>query len=558
MPIVNLSINRLKKFLPDIDLDKILELLPFIGLDIESVNSEILRIEYNPNRPDFGSDYGIVRALRGLLEIEVGAPKFEYIREGKYYVVNIDESIKSVRPFVAAIVAKNGKLDDETIKQLIGMQEDLHNGIGRSREKASIGIHNLDNIKFPVTYKTVDEDFSFVPLDLLSSQTIKAILRTSNQGKEYGYILEKKSKNYPILVDSQNNVLSFPPIINSDATKINKYSKSLFVEVTGTNQKSIEDILAVLAITLYDAGFEIQNVSICNFDGRHYTAKMDPSDINIAPHYINTMLGLDLGINLIVKYLHKSRLNAKEIDKDTIKCTIPRYRTDIFNSVDIVEEVAIGYGIYNLKPTIPSSNLAGEKSSLSRYVDVIRQTMVGLQMLEVTNSSLVSNKVQYGLSGMKSPAKILQVDGTKSEEHQILRDTLLPSLLKTLSHNVHEEYPQKLFEIGKTFHWSDTISECWKIGAIIAHKKAEYTEIKSVMQALLKMAFGKNADTTVDTNPIFIAGRCANIVVDEERIGILGEVTPLAIDSFKVRVPVAAFELNLSQLLSKYRRDLYF
>jgi phenylalanyl-tRNA synthetase beta chain len=78
------------------------------------------------------------------------------------------------------------------------------------------------------------------------------------------------------------------------------------------------------------------------------------------------------------------------------------------------------------------------------------------------------------------------------------------------------------------------------------------------MQALLKMAFGKNADTTVDTNPIFIAGRCANIVVDEERIGVLGEVTPLAIDSFKVRVPVAAFELNLSQLLSKYRRDLYF
>lgn len=558
MPIVNLSISRLKKFLPDIDFDKILELLPFIGLDIESVNSEILRIEYNPNRPDFGSDYGIVRALRGLLEIEVGAPKFEYIREGKYYVVNIDESIKSVRPFVAAIVAKNGKLDDETIKQLIGMQEDLHNGIGRSREKASIGIHNLDNIKFPVTYKTVDEDFSFVPLDLMSSQTIKAILKTSKQGKEFGYILEKKSKNYPILVDSQNNVLSFPPIINSDATKINKYSKSLFVEVTGTNQKSIEDILAVLAITLYDAGFEIQNVSICNFDGRNYTAKMDPSDINIAPRYINTVLGLDFGINLIVKYLHKSRLNAKEIDKNTIKCTIPRYRTDIFNSVDIVEEVAIGYGIYNLEPTIPSSNLAGERGSLSRYVDVIRQTMVGLQMLEVTNSSLVSNKVQYGLSGMKCPAKILQVDGTKSEEHQILRDTLLPSLLKTLSHNVHEEYPQKLFEIGKTFHWSDTIAECWKIGAIIAHKKAEYTEIKSVMQALLKMAFGKNADTTVDTNPIFIAGRCANIVVDEERIGILGEVTPLAIDCFKVRVPVAAFELNLSQLLSKYRRDLYF
>ncbi|HZI70989.1 MAG TPA: hypothetical protein VFD60_07505, partial [Nitrososphaeraceae archaeon] len=206
MPVVNLPISRLNKFLPGIDLEKILQLLPYIGLDIESIDSDNLRIEYNPNRPDFGSDYGIVRALRGLLEIETGIPKFNYDDAANDNVVKVDESIKSVRPFIAALVAKNGKMDDETIKQLIGMQEDLHNGIGRRRVKASIGIHNLDTIKFPVVYKAVDEDFSFAPLDLMSSQTIKVILRTSIPGKKYGYILEK-AKKYPILVDSQGNVL---------------------------------------------------------------------------------------------------------------------------------------------------------------------------------------------------------------------------------------------------------------------------------------------------------------------------------------------------------------
>jgi len=552
MPVVNLSVNRLNKFLPGIDVDKILQVLPYVGLDIEGKDNEILRIEYNPNRPDFGSDYGIVRALRGLLEIETGIPNFSYDRAGISYVINVDESTKSVRPFIAAIVAKNGKLDDETIKQLIGMQEDLHNGIGRRRVKASIGIHNLDAIKFPIVYKAVNEDFSFVPLDLMSSQTIKLILKTSIPGKEYGYILEKTRK-YPILVDSQENVVSLPPIINGNATKVNTCSKSLFVEVTGNNQKSVEDILAILAITLYDVGFEIQNVSTCNFNGSTYTAKMDPSHIDVDPHYINTMLGLNFGINQIVKYLEKSRLDAREINGEKkIRCSIPRYRIDILNAIDIVEEVAMGYGVYNLKPTVPSSNLTGEKSSLSKYIDIIRQTMVGLQMLEVLNSSLVSSKVQSELSGMNKSDKVLRVDATKSTEHELLRDALLPSLLKTLSHNVHEEYPQKLFEIGKIFNWTDTITESWSIGAVIAHNKADYTEIKSTMQGLLKISFGKNAVTTVATHPIFMNGRCANIYVEEECVGIIGEITPSAIDNFKVRVPVAAFELNLSQFLSRY------
>jgi phenylalanyl-tRNA synthetase beta chain len=552
MPVVNLSVNRLNKFLPGIDVDKILQVLPYVGLDIEGKDSEILRIEYNPNRPDFGSDYGIVRALRGLLEIETGIPKFSYDKAGINYVINVDESTRSVRPFIAAIVAKNGKLDDETIKQLIGMQEDLHNGIGRRRVKASIGIHNLDAIKFPIVYKAVNEDFSFVPLNLMSSQTIKLILKTSIPGKEYGYILEKTRK-YPILIDSQENVVSLPPIINGNATKVNACSRSLFVEVTGNNEKSVEDILAILATTLYDVGFEIQNVSICNFNGSTYTAKLDPSHIDVDPHYINTMLGLNFGINQIVRYLKKSRLDAREINGGKkIRCSIPRYRIDILNAIDIVEEVAMGYGVYNLKPTVPSSNLTGEKSSLSKYIDIIRQTMVGLQMLEVLNSSLVSSKVQSELPGMNKSNKVLRVDATKSMEHELLRDALIPSLLKTLSHNVHEEYPQKLFEIGKIFHWTDTVTESWSIGAVIAHNKADYTEIKSTMQGLLKTSFGKNAVTTLATHPIFMYGRCANIYVDEECVGIIGEITPLAIDNFKVRVPVAAFELNLSQFLSRY------
>jgi phenylalanyl-tRNA synthetase beta chain len=549
MPVVNFTIERLNKLLPGIDLNQVLELLPFIGLDIEGVDSEVLRIEYNPNRPDFASDYGIVRALRGLLEIETGLPKFKLNKEVNKYSVNVDNSVRGNRPYIVALIAKNGTLGNGTIMQLEGMKDDLQNGIGRGRTKASIGIHNMDAIEFPVRYSTVNEDFSFVPLEQKSSQTIKSILKTSNIGKDYGHILEGV-KRYPLVIDSKDNVLAFPPIINGNITKVNANNTNLFIEVTGNNKKTVEDILAILAITLYDAGFELQNVTINNFDGDTYTPKMDVSYIDVDASYVNMLLGLESEVNEIIRYLKKSRLDAKETkQKKIIECCIPRYRIDILNYVDIAEEVAIGYGIYNLKPTIPLTALVGQKDLTSTRINIIRNTMVGLQILEIVNFSLVSKKIQYELPGIDQPDNLASVRATKSSEHEVLRDMLLPSLLKSLSRNVHEEYPQKLFEIGKTFEWSKNINEYWSLGAVVAHNTADYTEVKSIMHTLLKLSFGKSVTTKVATHPIFINGRCANIIVDEESVGIIGEITPFAIDNFKVRVPVAAFELNISKLL---------
>lgn len=549
MPVVNFAIERLYKLLPGIDLKRVLEVLPFIGLDIEGIDSEFLRIEYNPNRPDFASDYGIVRALRGLLEIETGIPNFKLNKEVKDYCVNVDKSVRRIRPYIVALIAKNGELDSSTIMQLAAMKDDLQNGIGRGRRKASIGIHNMDVIQFPVRYCTADEDFSFTPLEHESSQKIKSILKTSNTGKDYGHILEGV-KRYPIIVDSKDNVLAFPPIMNDNITSISHGNANLFIEVTGNSIKTVEDILAILAITLYDAGFELHNVTINNFDGSPYAPRMDVSYLDVNMSDIQMLLGLEAEVNEIIRYLKKSRLDAKETrNKKIIQCCIPRYRIDILNYVDIAEEVAIGYGIYNLKPTIPYTTLVGQKDMTSTRINILRNTLVGLQMVEIVNFHLISKKIQYDLPGIEEPENVASVNATKSSEHEVLRDMLLPSLLKSLSRNIHEEYPQKVFEIGKIFQWGQNINEYWSLGAVVAHNTADYTEIKSILQTLLKQSFGKSVTTEVAAHPVFINGRCASIIVNDECVGMLGEISPFAIDNFKLRVPVAAFELNISKLL---------
>ncbi len=551
MPVVNISRERLEKLLPGVKVDKVLDMLPFVALDIEGIDGNTIRVEYNPNRPDFSSDYGIARALRGLLEIEVGMPKFKI--EGRSgYAIKVEKQVRNVRPYVVALAAKNGRLDDETIKQLIAMQEDLHNGIGRRRKKASIGIHNLDAIKFPITYKTVSGDFSFEPLSEFSinykgssnSMSIEQILKESEIGKQYGYILAGLDK-YPVILDSNGITLSFPPIINGNATKVDTTCRNLFVEVTATDQKSAQDMLAIIAFTLYDAGFEIRTVKI---DKKIETPDMNPSKIVADLDYINSILGLNLNIRQAIAFLKKSRLDAKATGNKIITSVVPRYRTDIIHPVDIAEEVAIGYGIYNLEPKFPAAATAGQKNLLSTFVNAARETMIGLGMLETLNFSLTSMEVQYDYFGISaSPNNVLSVDSSKSIEHEFLRDSLIPSLLQSLSRNVHEEYPQRLFEIGKTFHkQQEVIQESWNIGAVIAHGEAGYTEIKSALQALLKTSFGKDLSTNAIKSPFFMQGRSAEIIVDGRVVGALGEITPLALDNFKLRVPVAAFEVNLS------------
>jgi phenylalanyl-tRNA synthetase beta chain len=527
-------------------------------LDIEGIDKESIRIEYNPNRPDFSSQYGIVRALKGLFEIEVGIPNFNLSSESEY-VIQVDESIKQLRPHVVSLVAKRKEknLTNGDIKELISMQEDLHSGIGRHRKKASIGIHNLDKVKFPLRYTTAEEDFSFVPIDKQHPYTIKQILTELDSGREHGFIL-KDAKKYPIILDSNNSVLSFPPIVNGNATRLSTDIKNILIEVTGINRQTADDTIAIIAMSLFDSGFRINPVTIYDTKtgNKELTPKMEAKNFQIDTDYINQVLGLNLTIQEISSSLKKSRLGVdrRRGKNGKLMCTIPRYRTDIIHQIDIVEETVIGYGVFNLQPSIPWSKTSGATSDLTKLFNATREILVGMKMLEILSFSLVSRKMQYELVGIEnSISSAISVEGTKSTEHEVLRDSLIPSLLQTLSHNIHEEYPQELFEIGKVFQMTDSLNELWNVGVVIAHNLANYTEAKSVVQELVKGCFGpkyaKAISTPAGYNGMFMEGRCADINFNEKKIGIIGEITPGTIEKFKLRVPVAAFELNLSSLL---------
>jgi len=545
MPVVELSYIRLQKLVGKVSKKQISDSLPFLGLDIESEDKDLVRVEYSPNRPDYSTDFGIALGLQGLLGIKTGAIKLN-IKKSTQYKISVDSKVSKIRPFVTGIIAKNGKIDDKTIKQFMTMQEDLHFGIGRKRKKSSIGIHDLDKISFPLSYTIANRNHKFIPLTSQKELSISEILQNTDVGNDYGHLLGNSS-NVPVILDVNKQTVSFPPIINAAVTTVTTKTKNLFVEVTGINKEDAEDMLSVVATILQKAGFTLETAQISG--AKNSTPKLSEKKISVDPLLINQILGLNLNISKIISSLKKSRLDASIKGKNII-CTIPAYRFDIFGPMDLVEETALGYGIQNLEPTLSPSQTIGQTNPVSSQLKSLSKIMVGLGYLEALNSSLTSKRVLYDLTNRDS-TKIISVLDSKSQEHTILRDLILPGLLENLSKNIHESYPQRLFEIGTVFTLENPISEKINFSGISAHQDANFTEIKSIIQSALKTGFDVKIDTKTATHPAFEDGRCASIVIDKKSVGIVGEINSKIIENYKIRVPVIGFELSLSDSILK-------
>ena len=497
MPVVELELPRLQKLIGKTNRKKILQTLPFLGLDIESQENDIVRVEYSPNRPDYSTDFGIAIGLQGLLGSKKGLEKLK-IKKINDYKIKVDSSVSKVRPFVTGIIAKNGKIDDKVLSQIIVMQEDLHLGIGRKRKKSSIGIHDLDTISFPLTYTTTTRNHKFTPLNSSNDSSISEILNNSEVGHDYGYILGN-SLQVPIILDSIGNTVSFPPIINSSMTTVTTKTKNLFVEVTGIDKNDVEDMLAIVALVLQSAGFELFTVKISG--AKNSTPQFKQRKITLNGNLVNSTLGLNLSP-----------------------------------------------GIENLKPNLSPSETLGQKNYEYEILNNLSQTMVGIGYMESLNSSLTSKRILYELTNRDSSNKI-SVMNSRSQEHTILRDFILAGLINNLSNNIHESYPQKLFETGTIFLKGHPVNEEIHLACVCAHNDANFSEIKSIMQSTLKTGFNLESKTKTSSHPTFAEGSTAEILVKGRSYGIIGEISSKVKENFKIRVPLVGFELKLSGLI---------
>lgn len=543
MPVVDLNLSRLQKLLgAQVSKKTIIETLPFLGLDIESESKTDVRIEYSPNRADYCSVYGIALGLEGLLGLKKGGISLR-IRPSDYQLT-VDSSVGSIRPYVTCICARGPRLDQVMIKELMGMQEDLHFGIGRRRKKSSIGIHDLDKISFPLRYTTQPRTLEFIPLGGADSMSVEQIIAETDVGRDYGVLLGDL-KSVPVILDADGKTVSLPPVINASVTALTTRTQNLFVEVTGMSPDDVEDALSVIATILQKAGFVLYAVKVSG--AKNHTARFLDKKITLDPKLVCDTLGLDLSTTSIISSLKKSRLNAS-LQNKKIECIIPRYRFDIFGVMDIVEEAALGYGIQNLAPKLSPSQTLGQINNQVLQIRLVDQLLIGLGYTEALNSCLTSQHVLYDATRRK-PSDVLLVLDSKSQQHTVLRDALLPGLVNNIARNTHQPYPQRLYETGTVFYPKNPIGEQINLGALAAHGDANFSESKSILKSVLKTGFNIESSTRASSDLLFEAGRAADIIVDDAVVGVMGQISSETLRHYKIHVPVVGFELTLTGLI---------
>jgi phenylalanyl-tRNA synthetase beta chain len=358
----NITINKqdlLKLLGRKISDEKLRDRISMLGTDLEKVSPTEIEVEVFPNRPDMLSIEGFARALSSFLGIRKGLREYKVNKSN--YKSKIDKKVEKVRPYAVNAVVKNIKLDDPTIKSLMQVQEKLHASHGRNRKKVSIGVYDLDKIKFPLTYTTKPVFFKFKPLETNQEMTLKQILNNHPKGKEFGHLL-KDFKEYPIWLDANNQVLSMPPIINSEETKVDENTKNLFIDVTGTDLNACEQALNIIVTSLADRGGQIYEVKV---NGKSYP-DLKPRRLKLNRKYAENILGISLTENKTKELL--SKMGIKYLNGYVL---IPPYRTDIISEIDLVEDIAIAYGYENFMPEIPNISTIGKEDDFEFFKNKI-------------------------------------------------------------------------------------------------------------------------------------------------------------------------------------------
>ena len=546
MPTITVSYRDLCKLLGErIGPAELVERLPMMGIEAEASGDE-LKLEIPHNRPDMLSPEGVARALKGFLGLEVGPPRYRLPASG--VTVEVDRSVKPIRPLIAAGVVAGVELTDEIVASLMQVQEKLHASLCRNRRKGSIGVYDLDTIESPVRYTTTGpEGARFVPLDFDRELTPAEILREHPKGIEYGSIVSGWPR-YPLLVDSKGTVLSMPPIINSEDTRVTERTKRLFIDVTGEDERVVNQSLRILMTGLAERDFKLQSVLVKYVGRSVQTPDLRPNRHRLSVKAANEFIGLELKPKEVARIAERMRYGVSGIRKNVLTLLAPPYRGDLMHEVDLIEDIAIGYGYDELTPTLPKVATTGEREPIERISTKARRVLTGLGFMEVMTYTLTNPRTNFEL--MRVEGEAASIANPVSVEYTIVRTSLLPCLLSVLRENRRNPLPQRVFEIGDVVKL-DKRAETGAVdvrraaGAIIG-EGADLTNIRAVAEALLR-ELGVPYELRAIDHPSFLEGRAAEFVFRGKSLGIAGEIHPEVILGFELEHPVATFELELSE-----------
>lgn len=557
MPTFSYSIKELEKLTGE-KLSKLKEHFESLKLEEEIEGNEIVIEFKDANRPELWAIEILARELRARL----GKKVKDYSIEKSKWQINVDKELKHIRPYIAAIVIKNVNIDENFLKYLIQLQEAIAENYGRKRKQVSIGIYDFDKVNWPVSYKAVKPDaIKFIPLDMDTELNLRQILKKHEKGIKYKHLLEGFEK-YPILIDSSNNVLSFPPIINSNYSgKVEVGKRNLMVEVTGLQEDFISHAIDVFARVFLERGYKVYSVAIDYGKEKKHYPEFKEIKVEVSKEAIDIAFARELSKkdieNLARRFLARVKFGKK------LTFIYPSYRYDIKGQDDVVEDLLINYGYDKFKPKTHGIEEISHGSEAREHMLYRRIASIMASVGEEVLTGILSNP-SFFREMIRKKYKLVEVANPISQNYSALRNYIYPCHLHFLSLNKHVNLPIKIFEIGKVVKIVNArgkdienkeekgeIKEEIHLAYTAIGPEITFTNAKQDLEFLFKNLGIKEYSIKPIEHESFINGRIGSIIVNGKEIGFIGEIHPAVLSNFGLIYTTLVFEIDLGFLLGE-------
>ena len=536
-------------------------------------NEVLYKIEVAANRYDLLCLEGLALALKVFLEKEP-MPIFKPLNvmsETERQLI-VEPSVEEVRPIGLAAILRGINFTNDTLKGFMELQEKLHNNICRGRKLVSMGTHDLDTIKGPFYYRALPKkDINFVPLNRTESvdgDGLMNILKEDPKLGKYLYLLDGFDK-YPVMMDSNNVIMSLPPIINSQHTKMTLDTHNVFIDITGLDYTKCEIVLntlvAMFSVYCKDP-FTIEEVKVVtkkNGEEKIYP-DLKPRVFKADVDYLRTISGInDIVPEEILKCLKKMELDGKILNEKEIEVTAPITRSDVLHQCDIAEDLAISYGYNNITKKITPTNCYGRQQPYNKLSDLFRHEMAMGGYVEFLTMSLLSEKDLYTNMLKKPDDTSAKIFYSSCKEFEYMRNSLIPGILKSVEANKANQLPYRIFEISDVV----LVDKNNEVGAANRRKlcfayanTVSSMEIVQGMVDLLMKKIGlvfqekndvkKKYTIRPSNDPSFFPDRQAEIIIqDNIKIGIYGIIHPKVLKNFNIKNPVTLCDIDLQTVM---------
>ncbi len=552
MPTISVKQNLLRRLVESRgrvhDVEDLAFRLPLMGTDIDTCDDDVLDIEIFPDRPDLLSPETLFHGMMPFLHDSPPNPRLA-VNPGTISM-RVSPELSEIRPVILGAVVRGLEIDEDIIKRLMEHQEKLHFALGRGRKRASIGVHDLSTLAPPFRVEAVERSHSFIPLAMNDEMTLDEILDKHPKGVDYAHLLEGMDK-VPIILDANDSVLSFPPIINGDHTTVTEKTRDIFIDVTGLDLRACESALMLICLQLSVLGGQVESVRVTTCEGKDWSINGTPIEHKVERELVEGILGNSFTDDEIEEAIRRMGGIYNGDLSGVLSILMPRWRFDILHPIDLVEEVAIGHGYDDLAYDVPKAPMTAIPRPDGHLRRRIREALQGLGLIQIQSLTLSNDSDQFTSMRWKKDGAITRMTNPITTEHTILRQNILPGLLRLLAANRHHDLPQGVYELG-TVVIDHTNRD--RFAFLVAENSGGFASLRGRIQALMRDLGCQDWTLEVLEGGPWLEGRSASIIVNGTTVGECGELDPHVSEYFDLNVPMSGAQIDV-QLLSSVMQD---